>query len=531
MLHLLLPILLVALVCSAVAVAAELVDVEVVSDTQTLIIEVKQGQSTSFDIYQYATGQLDSRISSSNPSFAYVMTQYNLSATGTVSGTSESSGTAFWAVSNKTSRPTQATADVVGATVSAAATTPVGDYSTRIVTRTTNPTLSPAAPVGQTLRDTTWDTVVFRVVPSNHAPSLTADSSSVTAEAGEAATNTGTFSDADGDTVSLTASVGTVSKLGNAWTWSNTTSVVGKYSVTITADDGKPGGVSQESFDVTVQDTTAPEISGVPDDVTLEATSAAGAPYSWTQPTASDIVDGAVSVTSDWDSGDTFPLDETTTVTFTATDVHGNSATASFDVTVQDTTAPEITVPSNITVFATSSSGALVTFTASASDLVDGSVPVTCVPPSGSTFGLGTTTVNCSATDAHGNIGHASFTVTVKYNFKGFFSPVDNIPCVNAAKAGSAIPVKFSLGGFMGYDIFALGYPRTMALDLSTFVVADDIETTVVAGGSSLNYDTTTGQYIYVWKTDKAWAGKGGRELQVQFRDGTTQVAYFKFAK
>jgi len=40
-------------------------------------------------------------------------------------------------------------------------------------------------------------------------------------------------------------------------------------------------------------------------------------------------------------------------------------------------------------------------------------VATTCVPASGSTFPFGPTTVNCTATDAHGNHGAASFTVTV----------------------------------------------------------------------------------------------------------------------
>jgi len=79
-----------------------------------------------------------------------------------------------------------------------------------------------------------------------------------------------------------------------------------------------------------------------------------------------------------------------------------------------DTTAPVLTLPSNMTVKATSFAGAAVTFAPTATDDVDGSVAVTCVPASGSTFALGTTTVNCSATDAAGNTATGSFTVTVK---------------------------------------------------------------------------------------------------------------------
>jgi hypothetical protein len=54
-----------------------------------------------------------------------------------------------------------------------------------------------------------------------------------------------------------------------------------------------------------------------------------------------------------------------------------------------------------------------VTYAATASDLVDGPRPVTCAPASGSTFAIGTTTVSCSASDAHGNRATGSFTVKV----------------------------------------------------------------------------------------------------------------------
>jgi flagellar hook assembly protein FlgD len=60
-----------------------------------------------------------------------------------------------------------------------------------------------------------------------------------------------------------------------------------------------------------------------------------------------------------------------------------------------------------------SSSTSVVTFTATATDAIDGSIAVTCSPASGDTFPTGTTTVICSATDAHANSASASFHVTV----------------------------------------------------------------------------------------------------------------------
>lgn len=86
---------------------------------------------------------------------------------------------------------------------------------------------------------------------------------------------------------------------------------------------------------------------------------------------------------------------------------------ASYTWTVE-TTAPAVTVPANITAEATGNAGAVVTFTASATDTDPENPAVSCAPPSGSTFAIATTTVNCSATDAAGNTGTNSFTVTVR---------------------------------------------------------------------------------------------------------------------
>lgn len=55
-----------------------------------------------------------------------------------------------------------------------------------------------------------------------------------------------------------------------------------------------------------------------------------------------------------------------------------------------------------------------VRYAVTAQDVVDGSVPVDCLPRSGSFFALGRTKVTCSATDSSGNEGEAPFTVTVR---------------------------------------------------------------------------------------------------------------------
>jgi probable HAF family extracellular repeat protein len=78
-----------------------------------------------------------------------------------------------------------------------------------------------------------------------------------------------------------------------------------------------------------------------------------------------------------------------------------------------DTTPPKLAV-SDLVVNATSPAGAVVTYVVQATDDTDPNPTVQCNPPSGSTFAIGTTTVNCTATDASGNRATASFTVRVK---------------------------------------------------------------------------------------------------------------------
>jgi len=120
----------------------------------------------------------------------------------------------------------------------------------------------------------------------------------------------------------------------------------------------------------------------------------------------------------------------------------------------------------------------------------------------------------------------------LSYDFTGFFQPVDNpgsTGVMNTLKAGSAVPVKFSLGGNLGLDVLASTSPGSSAYPC-TGGTEDAVEVTVTAGASSFTYDVTAGQYVYVWKTDKTWAGTC-RKLTVTLKDGTSHQALFKFTK
>ena len=146
-----------------------------------------------------------------------------------------------------------------------------------------------------------------------------------------------------------------------------------------------------------------------------------------------------------------------------------------------------------------------------------------------------TTDPTCTGTDQRGvarpqgpgcDIG--AFELEAGFTFSGFFAPVDNPPTFNGLKAGSAVPVKLSLGGDEGVQNLAVGSPTSQPINCSTTAPIDTITQTATAGNSSLSYDPTTQTYTYVWKTDKAWAGTC-RQLDVQLSDGSHRLALFKF--
>ena len=116
--------------------------------------------------------------------------------------------------------------------------------------------------------------------------------------------------------------------------------------------------------------------------------------------------------------GDLFPVG-TTTQTYTVTDINGNTATCTFDVTVSDNELPIITsCPSNITVNTTPGQCSKVVSWAqpTASDNCPGVFMAPVPQGPGSTFALGVTTIIYTAVDASANSSTCSFTVTVNDN-------------------------------------------------------------------------------------------------------------------
>jgi hypothetical protein len=253
-----------------------------------------------------------------------------------------------------------------------------------------------------------------------HAPTIDSLTAPASISTDTPVTFTATFSDADLNDIHTAewswggagSSTGIVNEANRTITVTKSFASGGQFNGSLTLTDAT-GNVATRTFAYTVSggasDTVAPVIV-VPANLTVEATSIAGAEVSFSV-SASDDQDGPVAVTLSAASGSTFALGSTT-VTATASDRAGNRASATFTVTVVDTIAPALTAPANLVLEATSAAGASASFAATATDATG--VTLSYSHASGSTFALGTTTVTVTAVDAVGNRSTATFTVTVR---------------------------------------------------------------------------------------------------------------------
>lgn len=219
-----------------------------------------------------------------------------------------------------------------------------------------------------------------------------------------------------------------------------------------------------------------------------------------------------------------------TTANFTlrATDPGALFAQATLTVTVtNETVAPVInpianvvtTLPAN-----TSANSMAVNFPLPTATDNCSTPTVTTNPVSGSTFNVGTTSVQVTAVDANGNIATATFTVTVRYLFSGFTGRYSNPPAVNNVSAGNTLLMQFNLSGNHGMNIFAAGSPSSRQVNCSTGAAIGASAAAIASNSLSFN----GGQYTYYWQTNSAWAGTC-RSFSITFVDGATYTANFSF--
>ncbi|HEX7150881.1 MAG TPA: HYR domain-containing protein [Thermoanaerobaculia bacterium] len=173
---------------------------------------------------------------------------------------------------------------------------------------------------------------------------------------------------------------------------------IGRTTVTCSGTASSNNATTTGTFRVTVRNEFLPTLE-LPDDITVEASSSAGAAVTYEVTS-----NGTVVCTPP--SASLFPIG-TTQVSCTAYGSNAKTVTGTFNVTVVESGAPTLILPDNIAVEAESSAGTVVVFEA----ISNGTV--VCTPPSGSLFTLGMTTVTCTATAANGKTTTGEFTVTV----------------------------------------------------------------------------------------------------------------------
>jgi hypothetical protein len=118
---------------------------------------------------------------------------------------------------------------------------------------------------------------------------------------------------------------------------------------------------------------------------------------------------------------------------------------------------------------------------------------------------VGTHTLAAKAMDVAGNqtVEHHTYTV-LAWTLRGFYQPTDMNGVLNSVKNGATVPLKFEV--FAGAtELTNPVYIQALsakAITCDTGASSDEIEMTAT-GGTSLRYDSTTGQFIYNWQTPK----------------------------
>jgi hypothetical protein len=123
--------------------------------------------------------------------------------------------------------------------------------------------------------------------------------------------------------------------------------------------------------------------------------------------------------------------------------------------------------------------------------------------------------------------GSASINVSGAMNFSGFYAPLKNMPYINAATAGSAIPIKFAIGGYRGLQVLQANSPTSVAVTCPADAPQNTVRALIAPKGGLKSLGSS---YTYVWRTDANWAGSC-RKFVLTLSDGSTHAAMFRFMR
>ncbi len=229
--------------------------------------------------------------------------------------------------------------------------------------------------------------------------------------------------------------------------WIAAGAVLGAVAMAVAVGVAIVGRDAEPAVAVAQVDTAPPQLVVPEGTIRREATSAAGAPVSFST-RAEDAVDGDVDVSCSPAAGAVFPIG-TTEVTCTAQDAAGNKAEDAFAAEVVDSVPPAVSTVDALEVEAKGPEGSPVAFSVRARDRVDTTVPVQCVPQRGDVFPLGETIVVCTARDGAGNVARTRFTVTVLDSTP----PVLTLPEALAVEADAPVAYSATANDAVGGDV------------------------------------------------------------------------------
>jgi gliding motility-associated-like protein len=252
---------------------------------------------------------------------------------------------------------------------------------------------------------------------------------------------------------------------------------LGVTVVTWTVTDGS-GNTSTDTQEVTVIDETDPTISGMPADIVQSNdVGDCGAVVSWVAPTVNDNCSGAGIVqTAGPTSPGTFPVG-VTTIEYTATDGSGNTATASFTISITDDENPTITAAADTIVEANNFCVAI-NIALDAPTVNDNCSVISVVNDAPIAYPLGNTIVTWTVTDAAGNTSTSTQNVTVADST----APTITAPLPVTAYVDDSCEVK--------------------GVNLGTPTFSDNCAVDTVYNDAPATY--TTGSYIITWVAEDA---------------------------
>lgn len=206
------------------------------------------------------------------------------------------------------------------------------------------------------------------------------------------------------------------------------------------------GNQALASFQLMVVDTTPPAFAPIPSAV-IELDGNSGA-LDYTLPVlfGYDIVDGEIP--ADCGAQQVTLNVGVNALSCSVTDNSGLTTTQNFSVTVLDTTPPVLTVPESFSLEGNTLGGGAYNFVAMASDSVDGALIPVC-DGLRDVYPLGVTTVQCSVTDAAGNVSAADAQITVVDTTAPALDSIES-QVVNLAAGQST--VSYTLPNLIGND-------------------------------------------------------------------------------